>query len=89
MHLCICLIYLKQSVVIPLPFLSFNFGVDMVSLFLSSCDGAGAGIASSVLVGIFVARTSSFILSIKVVGMYLGAICLQCLFQTTPSTWTS
>ena len=53
------------SVVISLPFLFFNVGVDMIGLVFRSCAGAGAGIASSVEVGISVGRTSSFLLSIK------------------------
>ena len=77
------------SVVISLPFLFFNVGVDMIGLVFRSCAGAGAGIASSVVVGISVGRTSSFLLSIKIVGIYLGLIYVQCLFQITSSTWTS
>ena len=77
------------SVVTSLPFHSFIVAVDMVGLLLGSCAGVGAGIVSSVLIGISVGRTSSFLLSINVVGMYLGPICVQCLFQTTSSTWTS
>ena len=77
------------SVVIYLPFLSFNVGLDMVGLLLGSCAVASAGIVSSALVGISFCRTSSFLLSIKVVRMYLGLIYVQCLFQTTSSTWTS
>ena len=75
------------SVVISLPFLSFNVGV--VGLVLGSCAGAAAGFVSSVIDGISVGKASSFLLSIKFVGMYLGLICVQCLFQTTSSTWTS
>ena len=55
------------SVVISLPFLSSNVGVvgaDMIGLVLGSCAGAGAGIVSSVVDGISVGRTSSFLLSI-------------------------
>ena len=61
------------SVVISLPFLSFNVGVvciDMIGLVLGSCAGAGAGSVSSVVDGISFGRTSSFLLSIKFVGMY-------------------
>ena len=80
------------SVVISLPFLSFNVGVvgvDMIGLVLGFCAGAGVGSVSSVVNGISVGRTSSFLLSIKFVGMYLGLICVQCLCQTMSSTWSS
>ena len=58
------------SVFISLSFFSSNVGVvcvDMIGLVLSSCAGAGAGIVSSVVDGISVGRTSSFLLSIKFV----------------------
>ena len=70
------------SVVISLLFFSFNVGVDKTGLLL----GSYAGIVSSVVIGISVCRTSSFLLSIKFAGMYLDLICLQCLFQITSST---
>ena len=53
------------SVVIS--FISFNVGVDVIGLILSSCTCAGSGIVSSVLVGISVGRTSTLLMSIKIV----------------------